>query len=87
MFSIYDRLFTEKQAFSVKFSDVKAVQLLEEDVNGSDNSYYSYETNLILTNYERINVVDHGHKASALKDAQQLADYLEVPFLNGLSNY
>lgn len=84
---IFTRLFTDKEAFSVNLEDIKAVQLLQEYVSGSDSSYSSYEINLILANNERLNVVDHGHRESALNDAAYLADYLNVPFLNGLERY
>jgi len=82
--TLFSSIFTDKEAFSVNLEDIEAVQLLPEHVSSSDGSYYSYEINLILANKERLNVVDHGHKESALKDANYLAEFLDVPFLNGL---
>jgi len=77
---IISRLFTDKEGFSVNFEDIKAVQFLRE----STTHGYSYEINLILTNNERLGVVNHSDEKSALKDAAKLAEFLDVPFLNGL---
>jgi len=86
-----NRLFPVKWAYSVNFKDIKGVQLLPEyfyetyNPNGDRTpGYYSYEINLVLTNNERLNVVDHGNKKSALKDAAYLAEFMDVPFFNGL---
>ena len=81
---LWRRLFTNDKAFSVKIEDIKAVQLIDEYISSSDSSYYSYEINLVLDNNKRLNVVDHGNKQAALSDAEYLADFLSVPFLNGL---
>lgn len=79
--SIFQRLFTGKEGFSVKLEDIKAIQVIEEHISDEDGSYDSYEINLVLTNNKRLNVVDHGNKKSAMDDAAHLAEFLGVPFL------
>jgi len=79
-------LYKNKKVGSVKLEDIKAIQFIEKHITSNDSSFYSYEINLILTNYERINVTDHGDKESALKDATYLAEFLDIPFLNGLGS-
>ena len=48
-------------------------------MRGNKNSYYSYELNLVCTNGERINIVDHGALHAIREDALILADYLSIP--------
>ena len=59
-----------------------AVQLLQEYVSsyddGKDNSYFSYEINLILSDGTRIHLVDHGNTKMALRQAQQVAEFFNV---------
>lgn len=63
----------------VKLSEIVGIQLIQEYVSGNKNSYYSYEINLILSDNSRLNVIDHGHKNSIIRDSQQLADFLQKP--------
>lgn len=63
----------------VKLSEIVGIQLIQEFVSGNKNSYYSYEINLILSDNSRLNVIDHGDKNSIIRDAQQLADFLQKP--------
>ena len=63
----------------VRLGEIYAVQVLAELVSGKNNSYYSYEINLILKDSSRLNVVDHGDKEKAQEDAQELADFLGKP--------
>ncbi len=74
----------KKIGFSVRLKDIKSIQLLSEYVRGDKSRYHSYEINLILKDGHRINVVDHGDRQSSETDAQALAYFLDVPFLNGL---
>lgn len=85
--TVFQQLFSDKEAFSVKLEDIKAVQLVREHVTSDDSSYYSYEINLVLISNERLNVVDHGHLDSALNDAAHLAEFLGVPFLNDRTRF
>ena len=68
-----------KNTKSYGFDNICAIQLLREYVRGNKNSYYSYELNLVCTNGERINIVDHGALHAIREDASILADYLSVP--------
>lgn len=68
-----------KNTTSYGFDNICAIQLLREYVRGNKNSYYSYELNLVCTNGERINIVDHGALHAIREDASILADYLSVP--------
>ncbi len=69
------------------FSDIHAIQLVSEYCTGSKNngSYYSYEINLVLTNSERINVIDHGNKNVVVDDACKLAEFTGKPLWNMIS--
>jgi len=81
---ILSYLFSRNNAFSVNLNDIKAVQLLSEYVTTKNQNFFSYEINMVLTNNERLNIVDHGDSKAALKDATDLAKFLGVPLLNGL---
>ena len=60
-----------------------AVQLLQKYVkshsDGKDNSYFSYELNLVLSDGARIKVLDHGNIEAMMKQATALAEFLNVP--------
>ncbi len=64
---------------SALLSEVHALQLIPEWVRGSENSYYSYELNLVLNDCRRLNVVDHGGRRCIREDAEFLAQFLDVP--------
>lgn len=79
-------LFTSKgDHVIVDLENIKAIQFLPERIVDSDSNYTSYEINIVLNNDERINVVDHGSKTAARKDAYILADFLDVPILDLLN--
>ena len=62
---------------------VHAIQLLQKYVenhsDGKDNSYFSYELNLVLRDGTRIKVLDHGNRKAIIKQATALATFLDVP--------
>ncbi|MDP3980552.1 MAG: hypothetical protein Q8Q33_03955 [Chlamydiota bacterium] len=62
-----------------RLDQIHALQLISEYCSGNKNSYYSYEINLVLKDAQRINVVDHGNLNIIRSDAQQLAQFLNVP--------
>jgi len=75
-----------------RLDDIYALQILSETVtshghshiNGHSNShvrhrYQSYELNLVLKDGQRLNVVDHAGLSSIQRDAEQLAQLLQVP--------
>lgn len=63
----------------VALEDVYALQILSEYCSGKDNSYYSYELNLVLKSGERINVTDHGSLRWIREDAGRLSQFLGCP--------
>lgn len=65
-------------------SDVRALQLLRERVRSSEDSYFSYELNLVFRDGHRRNVTDHGALRAIRDDAQMLADYLQVPLWDAI---
>jgi hypothetical protein len=75
--SVFDgqsRSFLGKSKQVVPFSSIHALQLLREKVSGSDDADFdSYELNVVLTNGERINVVDHAGVVQLRADAQRLS--------------
>ena len=79
--SRFDRYFNVltqgKKSFDLK--NAEAIQLIREYVRGQENSYYSYELNLIFSDCSRINIVDHGALRKLREDAALLAEYLSIP--------
>ena len=65
-------------------SDVRALQLLRERVRSSEDSYFSYELNLVFRDGHRRNVTDHGALRAIRDDAQMLAEYLQVPLWDAI---
>jgi hypothetical protein len=59
--------------------EIHALQLISEHCTSDNSSYYSYELNLVLADGRRINVVDHGNRATLYSDADSLAAFLGVP--------
>ena len=77
-FDRYSRRLTQgKKSFDLE--TVEALQLIREYVRGNKSSYYSYELNLIYSDGNRINIVDHGALRKLREDAALLAEYLSVP--------
>lgn len=68
----------------VPLEEIHAIQLIPEHVSGSENSYYSYEINVVLKDASRINVIDHGKLATIRNDAETLAHFLGVPMWDAL---
>ncbi len=67
-----------------EIKNIHALQLISEHCTGSKSSYTSYELNLVLTDGQRINLVDHGNRKKLIADAQTLAEFLEVPLWDAL---
>jgi len=64
---------------ATRLESIHAIQLLSEYCRSDKSSYYSYELNLILKEGERLNVIDHGNLRSIQKDANTLAEFLDIP--------
>ncbi len=68
------------------FDDIYALQTISEVCSGNDSGdYLSYELNIVLTNGERVNVIDHGNVEALQEDAITLAEWLEVPLWDSLA--
>ena|GEM_PF-787015 len=71
----------------VALDDILALQMVKEYCSTSSGSrgsksYHSYELNLVLKDRSRINIFDHGSYKHAIKDAETLAEFLDVPVWN-----
>jgi len=64
---------------SRSLGDIHALQIIAERVRRDNKSYISYELNLVFKDASRINVVDHGKQSTLRKDADRLAEFLNVP--------
>ncbi|MDZ7669868.1 MAG: hypothetical protein U5Q16_10740 [Gammaproteobacteria bacterium] len=62
---------------------IKGLQILPKYIQkvsqGRNDSYWSYEFNLILDDHERMLVTDHGDRRATRADAEKLARILDVP--------
>lgn len=65
-----------------RLESIHALQIIAEYIQSKNQSYYSYELNLVLKDGHRINVVDHGKRKKLLEDAEVLAGFLGVPVWN-----
>lgn len=61
------------------FSDIHAIQVIEEYIRSDKSRYYSYELNLVLKDANRINIIDHGNYKQIADDAQDIAKFIGVP--------
>ncbi len=74
-------------------SDILGVQLIHggwhtvRNSNGTQNSYYTYQVNLVLNDEKepRANLLNQSDFDSCWQCADQLADFLEVPFMDSVS--
>ncbi len=88
--SVFDkrRFHFKKGKHSISLSEIYAIQLITEFVEGnggSSSSFYSHELNLVLHTGDRINIMDHGVKSHIQKDALQLGKFLNVPVWNRIA--
>jgi hypothetical protein len=65
-------------------TDIYALQLISERIQstsskGRSHNYTSYELNLVFSDCERINVMDHGRGMDVEASAKALAEFLHVP--------
>ena len=63
-----------------KLHSIQVLQkYIESTIKDTNNSYFSYEINLIMNDGTRINVVDHGNRKAIIKQSNKLAEFLDVP--------
>jgi len=67
--------FNEKKRV-VFLVEVKILQLIKHFNESDDDSYYSYELNLVLNDLSRINIIAHGGEKRAIKDAKLLSEFI-----------
>ena len=58
---------------------------MKVEYNTKNSSFTSYEINLILKDWSRINVIDHWNKNAILEDAKILWDFLRVRVWDNIS--
>lgn len=75
--------YNAKKNNAIGLYEIIALQIVPERVQSSKSSFLSYELNLMLKDYSRINVIDHGNLKKLEKDAERLADFLGVLVWNG----
>ena len=73
-----------------RLSDVRAIQILQKVESSTSSTsrarftyYLLYEVNLVLEDRSRVNVLQHGQKASIRSEAAQLAEFVGVPVWDG----
>ena len=70
----------ERKKDYTPFSQIIGLQLLTEECRGSKGSrFLSHELNLVLEDGKRINIIDHGGWENIKKDAEELAEKLDLP--------
>ncbi|WP_417388344.1 hypothetical protein [Gimesia sp.] len=79
-----EMLYATANELLMPFREIYSIQLISEHISGSDNSYYSYEMNLVSREGVRTNVVDHGKLDQVREDARTLSEFLEVPVWDGI---
>jgi len=52
---------------------------MRERLGSREETYISYELNLVLRDGSRLNITDHGHLKSLRPEAVRLAEFLDVP--------
>ncbi len=76
----------KKSSIDIPLSKIIALQLIGEIVTGNDNSYSSFELNIVMDDGERFNVIDHGNLKSLIRDAEWLSEFLNVPIWHAESS-
>lgn len=71
--------------YFASLEEIHALQLISENCRSDDNSYHSYELNLVLKDGRRINVVDHGNESKLREDARTLSRFIDRPVWDAIS--
>ena len=61
----------------ISLSQIHAIQIIPEWVSGK-NSFVSYEINIVLKDFSRHNIVDHGNIKKIREDAEKISMFLGV---------
>ncbi len=65
--------------YFARLEEIHALQLISENCRSDDDSYRSYELNLVLKDGRRINVIDHGNESKLREDARTLSRFIDKP--------
>ena len=79
---IFNQYGTYQKSNAVPLDQIHALQLIAERCTSKNNSYYSYELNLVLQDGQRVNVIDHDKLDQICRDAATLAEFLGKPLWN-----
>lgn len=63
----------------VPFSNIAALQLVRELVDGDETTFMSWELNLVLRDGSRLNVIDHAGGAQLREEATRLGQLIGCP--------
>ncbi|UII25349.1 hypothetical protein LVD15_18860 [Fulvivirga maritima] len=67
----------------IDFKNAKALQIINEYVvTRESGAYNSFELNLVLDDYSRLNLMDHGDLNSLIEDAKKISKVLKVPIVS-----
>ena len=72
----------DKKKEIVQLEKIQGLQILKKSVKGRMDTYIGFELNLVLSDSERVNVIDHGNLQRMREDAQKLGRFLNVPVLD-----
>jgi uncharacterized protein YxeA len=76
-FDHFSQVITLKKQI-IRYSEVHAFQIIQEDISHSENSYTSCELNIVLKDGKRVNLIDHGDLQEIQNDAKLLSKKLRV---------
>lgn len=71
------KVLREKDVFD--FNQLYALQVLQKTVQRNERSFTCYELNLITTEGERYNLLNHGNKLYLLHDTIKISKILDIP--------
>jgi len=71
----------------ISLDEINALQIIKERVKTKNSSYKSYEINIVLSDGERFNIVDHSSYNTIKEDAKTIADFLGVPYWDATAPY
>lgn len=67
---------------TIRFSEIKALQLLSKDLSDPDINFNCFELNLILNNNSRYNILNHSNLEQLKSDGYQIAKLLNVAIVD-----
>ena len=73
-----------RKQVGIRLDEIRAIQLLSVNTSiaSKRQDFCLFEINLVLDDYERVNLFGYGSGNSYRQDAQKIADFLDVPFID-----